>query len=93
MLKKAMVALLVVAVSAHFWLWLPQIYANAAQAANETTGQVWPLNNHGHTVYVTRIEHLAQSVFTPALVIVAFAAGIWNHLSRTKDERTLTRPE
>jgi hypothetical protein len=84
MIKTAIVAILVAALFAHMWLWLPHIYANAASVSNEATGQIWPLNNHGRTVYVTRTEQLAQAVLTPILFGLAFAAGLWMYVSRAR---------
>lgn len=86
MLKNALLAMLAAALAAHMWLWLPHIYANGVATANDATGQVWPLNRHGVTIYVTRLEHLAQSVFTPTLFAATFAAGVWNHISRRRSE-------
>lgn len=72
MIKNVILALLVGALFTHMWFLLPYIYATAAQAPNDVTGQVWPLNNHGTTVYVTRAADLARSVATPVLFAACF---------------------
>lgn len=86
-MKTAIVlGVLVVALMSVMWLVLPNIYEGAANAPNEVTGHVWELNNHGRIVYVTQIEKLIQSVFTPALFFVTIAVGIFSFERRKQHD-------
>jgi hypothetical protein len=45
---------------------------------NLATGQVWPLNNHGYIVYITRSQNILQYALFYAFVVLGVAAGILN---------------
>jgi len=42
---------------------------------NIATGQVWPLNNHGYIVYITRSQNIVQYVLFYAFIALGLAAG------------------
>lgn len=82
MIRSLILGALVAALMVVMWLVLPNIYDGAATSPNNATGQVWELNNHGRTVYVTQLEKLIQSVVTPALFILTMAAGVLAFVGR-----------
>lgn len=61
------------------------------QVSNLATGQVWPLNNHGYIVYITRSQNILQYALFYAFVVLGVAAAILNfHWNVTRNKYDVT---
>ena len=81
---KSAIRVLLLAGVAVYWFLSVRMWRGALVSPNEQSGQVWPVNDHGQTKYVTEIEY-AWVQATPWLavaVIVAAIVGIFMRLRR-----------
>lgn len=65
-----------------WWGW------TSSTVLNHPLGAVYPLNLHGHIVYLNRIQHLWIESATTIGVTSALSMGIWMMILQRKQKRT-----